>query len=78
MAGAGGEAPLPPKPELLFTVKYGAHGLADTALSKQANPENSIYTTDTTNTAFSHPVCRPHACITITYEIPCKGRMNYM
>lgn len=46
-AGAGGEAPLPPKPELLFTVKYGAHGLADTALSKQANPENSIYTTDT-------------------------------
>ena len=47
MAGAGGEAPLPPKPELLFTVKYGANGLADTALSKQANPENSIYTTDT-------------------------------
>lgn len=47
MAGAGGEAPLPPKPELLFSVKYGAHGLADTAISTQGSPENFIYTTST-------------------------------
>lgn len=47
MAGAGGEAPLPPNPELLFSVKYGAHGLADTAISKQGSPENFIYTTNT-------------------------------
>jgi hypothetical protein len=47
VAGAGGEAPLPPNPELLFSVKYGAHGLADTAISKQGTPENFIYTTNT-------------------------------
>ncbi|HEX2872560.1 MAG TPA: hypothetical protein VHP33_14925, partial [Polyangiaceae bacterium] len=47
VAGAGGEAPLPPNPELLFSVKYGARGLADTAISTQGSPENFIYTTST-------------------------------
>lgn len=48
-AGAGGEPPLPivPKPELLFSVKPGAQGLADTAISGAANPENAIYTSKT-------------------------------
>ena len=43
--GAAGAPPVTfPEPELLFTVKPGALGLADSALSTQANAQNVIYT----------------------------------
>lgn len=45
-AGAGGE-PSPPEPELLFTVKPGAVGLADTAVRTADNAQNVIYTSST-------------------------------
>jgi hypothetical protein len=45
--GAGGVPAVPADPELLFTVESGALGLADTAISAQANPQNVIYTSNT-------------------------------
>ena len=45
--GAGGVPGVPADPELLFTVESGALGLADTAISAQANPQNVIYTSNT-------------------------------
>lgn len=46
-AGGMGEPPLPPDPEVLFTVEAGAVGLPDTAISAQQNPQNVIYSSKT-------------------------------
>lgn len=46
-AGGAGEPPLPPDPEVLFTVEAGAAGLPDTAISAQQNPQNVIYSSKT-------------------------------
>lgn len=48
-AGAGGEPnpPVAPDPELLFSVKSGAHGLPNTAINAAGNEENFIYTSKT-------------------------------
>ena len=50
-AGVGGESvivlPPEPKPELLFSVKPGAAGLATSAVNAAAKPENFIYSSKT-------------------------------